>query len=44
MPYNVTSDMTKKLLTASLKKFMVVKPLNKITVREIIEDCGLNRR
>lgn len=44
MPHNVTSDMTKKLLTASLKKFMTVKPLSKISIREIVEDCGLNRQ
>jgi len=44
MSYHVTSDATKKILTASLKKFMELKPLNKISVREIIEDCGLNRQ
>ena len=35
---------TKKALAASLKKFMGTMPLNKITVRHLIEDCGLNRK
>ena len=32
------------MLAASLKKFMAQKPLNKITIREIVEDCGVNRQ
>jgi Transcriptional regulator len=36
--------MTKKALAASLKKFMESRPLSKITVRDIIEDCGVNRK
>lgn len=35
---------TKKALAASLKKFMEVKPFSKVTVREIIQDCGVNRK
>jgi AcrR family transcriptional regulator len=35
---------TKQLLTNSLKKLMKQKPLEKISVREITEDCGLNRQ
>lgn len=34
---------TKHILGESLKKFLQKKPLNKITVTEIVEDCGLNR-
>jgi len=37
-------NMTKKVLTNSLKKLMTQKPLEKISVREITEDCGLNRQ
>jgi len=28
----------------SLKKLMLVKPLNKISIREIADDCGVNRQ
>lgn len=35
---------TKKALAASLKKHMAKMPLNKITVRHLIEDCDLNRK
>lgn len=35
---------TKKLLAESLKKLMAEKPLNKISVYEIAEDCGVNRQ
>ncbi len=35
---------TKRMLADSLKKLMVAKPLNKISVREITEDCGVNRQ
>lgn len=35
---------TKKLLTNSLKKLMTKKPLEKISIREITENCGLNRQ
>lgn len=44
MSHSVTTEMTKKLLAESLKKFMRKKPLNKITIREIVEDCGVNRQ
>jgi len=37
-------NITKKILTNSLKKLMTQKPLEKISVREITEDCGLNRQ
>ncbi len=44
MKHEVTSMYTKKALSESLKRFMQTKPFSKITVSEIIEDCGLNRK
>ncbi|MGN0553167.1 MAG: TetR/AcrR family transcriptional regulator C-terminal domain-containing protein [Oscillospiraceae bacterium] len=44
MKHEVTSMYTKKALSESLKRFMQTKPFSKITVREIVEDCGLNRK
>lgn len=44
MKHEVTTLMTKKALASSLKKIMEQKPLRKISVREIIEDCGVNRK
>ena len=44
MKHEESTYRTKKALAASLKKFMEVKPLSKITVREIIQDCGVNRK
>lgn len=43
MKHEVTSLNTKKLIAHSLKKAMKVKPLSKITVSELIRDCGINR-
>lgn len=37
------SQMTKQALEASLKKLLLHKPLNKITINDITEDCGVNR-
>ena len=34
---------TKRELAAALKKLMAVKPINKITVRELAAECGINR-
>ena len=34
---------TKEALAAALKKLMVVKPINKITIRELVNACGMNR-
>ena len=34
---------TKRALEASLKKLLLRKPLNKITINDITEDCGINR-
>ena len=44
MKHEITSLNTKKTLSASLKKFMERKPLSKISVSEIIADCGVNRK
>ncbi|MBP1560445.1 MAG: TetR/AcrR family transcriptional regulator C-terminal domain-containing protein [Oscillospiraceae bacterium] len=44
MKHEVTSMYTKKALSESLKRFMQTKPFSKITVSEIIGDCGLNRK
>lgn len=44
MKHEITTLNTKKMLAASLKGFMEKKPLSKITVSEIIADCGVNRK
>lgn len=38
------TELTKQMLTDSLKKLMAQKPLNKISIREICEGCGVNRQ
>ncbi len=38
------SEITKKALSESLKKLMQTIPLTKITVQDVVEECGLNRR
>ena len=43
MKHDTTTLNTKKTIAASLKKFMERKPLSKITVSEIVTDCGINR-
>lgn len=44
MKHEVTSLNTKKTLSEALKKFMKHKPLSKISVTDIINDCGVNRK
>ncbi|OZG62250.1 TetR family transcriptional regulator [Bifidobacterium lemurum] len=34
---------TKRAMEASLKRLLLVKPLNKITISDIAEDCGISR-
>lgn len=34
---------TRKEFAAALKKLMAIKPINKITVRELVAECGMNR-
>lgn len=38
------AETTKKALAASLKKFLAEKPLSKVTVTDITEDCEVNRQ
>lgn len=44
MKYSITSLNTKKAIAEALKKIMLTKPLSKITVSEIIRECGINRK
>jgi len=44
MKHEITTYNTKKMVAASLKKAMKHKPFSKITVSEIIADCGVNRK
>lgn len=44
MKERATTLMTKKALAASLKKLMRENALDKISIREIVEDCGVNRK
>lgn len=37
------SQTTKRALEASLKNLLLQKPLDKITISDIAEDCGINR-
>ena len=38
------SSSTKDALAAALKKMMGVKPIDKITVKDLVEICGVNRQ
>lgn len=44
MRHEITTYNTKKSLAESLKKAMKIKSFSKITVSEIIKDCGVNRK
>lgn len=44
MKHEITSMYTKKAMSDTLKKLMETKPFSKITVSELITDCGLNRK
>ena len=37
------AELTKRALEQSLKNLLLQKPLNKITINDIAEDCGVNR-
>ena len=37
------SDITNRALEASLKKMLLKKPVTKITISDITDDCGVNR-
>lgn len=38
------SQVTKRAIEQSLKNLLLKKPLTKITINDIAEDCGINRR
>lgn len=38
------SDITKRAMATSLKNLLAKKPLDKVTVTDIVEDCGVNRQ
>ena len=44
MKNKTTSLNTKKMFADSLKKFMENKELSKITITELVADCGVNRK
>ncbi|MGN1003011.1 MAG: TetR/AcrR family transcriptional regulator C-terminal domain-containing protein [Oscillospiraceae bacterium] len=44
MTYAAVSLNTKKMLAAALKNAMNSKPLSRITVSEIVQACGVNRK
>ena len=35
---------TKKALADALKKMMVIKPIDRITVNDLVETCGVSRQ
>jgi len=37
------SNLTKAAIKASVLKLLEEKPINKITVKDVVEDCGINR-
>ena len=37
------ANFTKQAIKASFMKLLSQKPLSKISVRDIVEDCGINR-
>ena len=37
------SEVTKRALEQSLKNLLSKKPITKITINDIAEDCGINR-
>ena len=41
---HISSEETKRAMAFSLKRLMVRKPLDKISIREITEGCGVNRQ
>jgi probable dihydroxyacetone kinase regulator len=38
------SQTTKKAIAESLKKLLIKKPLSKITINDIVDDCGITRQ
>ncbi len=44
MHYDAAAEKRKRALAESLKKIMMEKPFSKITVNDIVKDCGVNRK
>lgn len=44
MSYDATTEKRKRALAESLKKSMREKPFSKITINDIVNDCGVNRK
>lgn len=44
MKHNEQSQQTKQELSLALKKLMETKPISRITIRELVEMCGVNRK
>lgn len=44
MSHSIMTEMTKKVLSDSLKKLLSTRPINKITVKDIVNDCKLTRQ
>ena len=44
MPNQHSSEKTKLMIANSLRKIMQKKSLDKIKIREIVDDCGVNRQ
>lgn len=44
MKYEITSLNTKKLFADALKKIILQKSFSKVTVSELIRECGVNRK
>ena len=43
MVHSIMAEMTKNIMADSLKNLILTKPLNKITVQELVDGCALNR-
>lgn len=44
MKYSAAAEKRKKMFAAALKEIMKHKPLSKITVNDLVSECGVNRK
>ena len=44
MKYSVTSENTKRMFAEALKRALKKKSLSKITVKELVAECGVNHK
>lgn len=44
MKHDEQTRQTKQTLSLALKRLMREKPLNRITIQELVEECGINRK